>query len=72
MNNIQQIESGFQKSESVERINDLTAAIKAAPDNAVNLLSTAITTETDSAVKTWLIRFREAFKPLNMEATTNV
>ena len=73
MKNIQQKQNGFQKSASVERINELTAAIKVDPTNAVNLLSASIVTETDSAIKNWLIQFREAFSTsLTLEGVANV
>ena len=68
MKNITPIENDFQNSEAatVERINNLSAAIEAAPGDALRLLSASIETETDAVVKGWLIRFREALEPLTM------
>lgn len=68
MKNISPTENDFQNTEvaTVAQINQLSAAIEAAPGNAVELLSAAIETETNSAVRDWLIRFREAFQPLNL------
>lgn len=74
MKNIARKKDDFQNfgETAAERINKLTAAIKAAPGDALNLLSDAIKAETDSAVKNWLIRFREAFEPLATGGAANV
>jgi len=74
MKNISRKNDDFQNfgETAAERINKLTAAIKAAPMDALRLISAAITSETDSAVKNWLIRFREAFEPLAKAEVVNV
>ena len=66
MKNISRKKNDFQNSEAatVARINDLSAAIAVAPGETINLFSDSIETETNDAVKGWLIRFREAFEPL--------
>lgn len=74
MKNIPRTNDDFQNfgETAAERINKLTAAIKAAPGDALRLISAAIKAETDSAVKNWLIRFRETFESLAMEGAANV
>ena len=70
MKNISPTENDFQNSEAaaVARINLLSAAITSAPTEAVNLISASIKSETNVAVKGWLVRFTEAFQPLSAEA----
>ncbi len=69
MKNITPMENDFQNSEAatVARINRLRAAIASAPGDAVNLISAHIETENDSAVKSWLVQFRETFQTLKAE-----
>ena len=72
MKNIPLTSNDFQKSEAatVKRINQLRAAIASAPGNAVKLISAHIETETNRAVKGWLIKFSATFQTLNAEPTS--
>lgn len=74
MKNIPSIENDFHNfgASAAERINQLTAAIEAAPGETMELITAAIKTETDSAVRNWLIRFRETLESLALEVAADV